>query len=235
EYANAVVFAIKEVCDGQEVPTPVIVSESGRAITAHHSVLLVPVLEGHRRNELIPVELPEESHASIEAMQKILGNVRDPEALPEEIIEAYHDIEEIRIEARTLFNLGFLGLEQLAAVEDLYWCTARGLLDRLRAAELDPIPAEVLELEEKLTDRYLCDFSVFQSILDHWAIGQSFPILPIDRLDEKPDRRAVVVDLTCDSDGKVSHYISSRTDKTVLPLHSVEPDRPYYLGFFLMG
>jgi arginine decarboxylase len=235
EYANAVVFAIKEVCDAQEVPTPIIVSESGRAITAHHSVLLVPVLEGHRRNGGDAYALPAEPHASVESLIKVLDNVRNPEREPEELIEAYHDIEEIRIESRTLFSLGYLELTQLAAVEDLYWSIARELLERLRTAELDPTPAEVLELEEKLTDRYLCDFSVFQSILDHWAIDQSFPILPVDRLDEKPDRRAVLVDLTCDSDGKVSHYISALNDKSFLPVHSLKADQPYYLGFFLMG
>lgn len=235
EYANAVVFAIKEVCDAQEVPTPIIVSESGRAITAHHSVLLVPVLEGHRPNSPIRVPLPAEPHPAVESLQKILDQVRHPEREPEELIEAYHDSEEIRVEARTLFSLGYLELGQLANTEELYWAVARELLDRLRRADIEPTPAEVLELEEKLTDRYLCDFSVFQSILDHWAIDQSFPILPIDRLDEKPDRRAVVVDLTCDSDGKVSHYISSLSDKSFLPVHSLEGDRPYYLGFFLMG
>jgi len=235
EYANAVVFAIKEVCDAQEVPTPIIVSESGRAITAHHSVLLVPVLEGHRRNGGESVKLPAEPHPAVESLAKILDNVRNPDREPEELIEAYHDIEEIRIESRTLFSLGYLELGQLATVEELYWSIARDLLARLRPAEIDPTPAEVLELEEKLTDRYLCDFSIFQSILDHWAIDQSFPILPIDRLDEKPDRRAVLVDLTCDSDGKVSHYVSALDDKGVLPVHSLDGDRPYYLGFFMMG
>jgi arginine decarboxylase len=235
EYANAVVYAIKEVCDDQEVPTPIIVTESGRALTAHHSVLLVPVLEGSRRNTVEPVELPAEPHQSVESLAKILRNVRDPEQEPEELIEAYHDTEEVRVEARTLFSLGYLALDQLAAVEDLYWSIARDLYERLRAAELDPTPAEVLELEEKLTDRYLCDFSVFQSILDHWAIDQSFPILPIDRLDERPDRRAIIVDLTCDSDGKVSHYISALPDKSALPVHATDGDKPYYLGFFLMG
>jgi arginine decarboxylase len=235
EYANAVVFAIKEVCDAQEVPNPIIVSESGRAITAHHSVLLVPVLEGHRRNGGEQVQVPADPHPAVESLAKILDNVRNPDREPEELIEAYHDIEEIRIESRTLFSLGYLELGQLATVEELYWSIARDLLARLRPAEIDPTPAEVLELEEKLTDRYLCDFSIFQSILDHWAIDQSFPILPIDRLDERPDRRAVLVDLTCDSDGKVSHYVSALDDKGVLPVHSLEADRPYFLGFFLMG
>lgn len=235
EYANAVVYAIKEVCDAREVPTPVIVSESGRAITAHHSVLLVPVLEGNRQNGGNEPVTEVEPHPALESLQKILHNVRDPDREPEELIEACHDIEEIRIETRTLFSLGYMALDQLAAVEEHYWKIARDLLDRLRGADLDPTPAEVLELEEKLTDRYLCDFSVFQSILDHWAIGQSFPILPIDRLDERPDRRAVIVDLTCDSDGKVGHYISALNDKSFLPVHGVEADTPYYLGFFLMG
>jgi len=235
EYANAVVFSVKEVCDAQEVPPPVIVSESGRAITAHHSVLLVPVIDSQRRNGDARPEMPAEPHTTVETLTGILDSVRDPEREPAELIEAYHDIEEIRNEVNTLFTLGYLELEQLAAAESLYWIIARELLPRLRSAELEPVPREVLELEERLTDRYLCNFSVFQSILDHWAIDQSFPILPIDRLDERPDGRAVVVDLTCDSDGKVSHYISALDDKSFLPVHGLEPGRPYYLGFFLMG
>lgn len=235
EYANAVVFSVKEVCDAREVPPPVIVSESGRAITAHHSVLLVPVIDSQRRNGDARPEMPDEPHTTVETLAGILDSVRDPEREPPELIEAYHDIEEIRNEVNTLFTLGYLELEQLAAAESLYWIIARELLPRLRSAELEPVPREVLELEERLTDRYLCNFSVFQSILDHWAIDQSFPILPIDRLDEQPDRRAVVVDLTCDSDGKVSHYISALDDKSFLPVHALDPDRPYYLGFFLMG
>ncbi len=235
EYANAVVFAVKEVCDDQEVATPVLVSESGRAITAHHSVLLVPVLDGYRRPGIAPEELPRERHSTVESLLDVLGNVRAPDCAVEELVEAYHDSEEVRTEANTLFGLGYLELEQLAAVEGLYWEIARELLPRLQAAELDPSPPEIHELETRLTERYLCDFSVFQSILDHWAIDQAFPILPIDRLDERPERRAVLVDLTCDSDGKVSHYISALEDKSFLPVHALRSSENYYLGFFLMG
>jgi len=134
-----------------------------------------------------------------------------------------------------MFRLGYLSLEQDALVERLYWSNCSLLLRRLREADPDPLPPEYHDLEERLTDQYLCDFSVFQSVLDHWAIGQAFPIMPLERLAERPDRRAMLVDLTCDSDGKVSEYVSSNDDKSFLELHALRPGEPYYLGFFLMG
>lgn len=235
EYANAVVYAVKEVCDAREVPPPVLVSESGRAITAHHSVLIVPVLGTHRPDTPLDGNLPEKPHATVKGLKKILDQMRRKNPPPEELLESYHDAKDARNEADQLFTLGYLPLEQLAAVQRLYWTVCAELLPRLRAADLDPVPDELAELEERLTDLYLCDFSVFQSMLDHWAIGQGFPIMPIDRLEENPNRRGVMVDLTCDSDGKVSHYISALDDKTFLPVHVLQPGKPYYIGIFLVG
>jgi arginine decarboxylase len=235
EYANAVVYAVKDVCDAREVPPPVIVSESGRAITAHHSVLIVPVLGTHRPDGPVEGELPEKPHKTVKGLKKILDGLRRRNNTPEELLEAYHDAKDARNEADQLFALGYLALDQLAAVQRLYWNVCSEILPGLRAAELDPVPDELPELEERLTDLYLCDFSVFQSMLDHWAIEQGFPVMPIDRLEENPGRRGVMVDLTCDSDGKISHYISSLDDKSFLPVHGLKPDEPYYIGIFLVG
>ena len=235
EYANAVVYAVKEVCEAREVAPPVLVSESGRAITAHHSVLIVPVLGTHHPDQQQDGELPDKPHKTAKGMKKILDGLRRRHSKPEELLEAYHDAKDLRNEADQLFSLGYLALEQLAAVQRLYWGVCREILPGLRAAELDPVPAELAELEERLTDLYLCNFSVFQSMLDHWAIGQGFPIMPIDRLEESPGRRGVVVDLTCDSDGKVSNYISALDDKSFLPMHALQPEVPYYIGIFLVG
>jgi arginine decarboxylase len=235
EYANAVVFEVKEVCDAREAPPPILVSESGRAITAHHSVLIVPVIGTHRPDTPLEVELPEKPQRAVKGLKKIVDQLRRRNGRAEELLEAYHDAKDARNEADQLFSLGYLPLDQLAAVQRLYWTVCAEILPRLRAAEFDPPPDELAELEERLTDLYLCDFSVFQSMLDHWAIGQGFPIMPIDRLEENPNRRGVLVDLTCDSDGKVSHYISALDDKSFLPVHALQQDNPYYIGIFLVG
>jgi len=152
-----------------------------------------------------------------------------------QLLEAYHDIVEIHRAAATLFSVGYLSLENNALVERLYWSSCSAILRRLRQADPDPVPAEFHELEDKLVDQYLCDFSVFQSMLDHWAIDQPFPIVPLKHLDQRPSRRALLVDLTCDSDGKVSQYVSSHDDKNFLQLHPLNANERYFLGFFLMG
>jgi arginine decarboxylase len=233
EYANAVVWTIKEVCDAKGVPTPTLVTESGRALTAHHSVLIVSVLGAHAKDDpALDLTVPENAAEPVRALAKILA------ALPKtrrqsELLEAFHDVNEKLEEVRQLFTLGYLPLEERALAESIYWRICTGLLKALRRNPDAPRP-EILELEDKLSELYLCNFSVFQSMLDHWAIGQPFPIVPIDRLDERPEKRAVLVDLTCDSDGKVTHYVSAR-DSRFLPVHGTVNGTPYYLGFFLMG
>lgn len=234
EYANAVVFTVKEVCESNEVKAPVIVTESGRALTAHHSMLIVPVLGAHGKDDPGAVlEVPADAEEPVLALQRILSYLPKLTQM-NELLEAYHDSNERLEELRALFALGYLDLEQRALGESLYWRACSQLLAPLKRAGNASVP-EIAELEGYLTDQYLCDFSVFQSMLDHWAIGQPFPIMPIDRLDERPTRRGVLVDLTCDSDGKVSHYVSSHADNRFLPLHPLEHDEEYYLGFFLMG
>ncbi|HZD53934.1 MAG TPA: biosynthetic arginine decarboxylase [Woeseiaceae bacterium] len=239
EYANTVVYAVMEVCDDRNVPYPVLVSESGRAITAHHSLLVVQALGAYQKDRVPQGHVPPpDAHPMLEDLAEILKRFSGPGAKVHpvsQLLEACHDVVEIHRNAATLFGIGHLSLEQNALIERYYWSCCSAILDQLRAAEPDPVPAEYHELEDKLVDQYLCDFSVFQSMLDHWAIEQPFPIVPLHRLDERPGRRALIVDLTCDSDGKVSHYVSSRDDRKFLELHALEPGRPYWLGFFLMG
>ena len=239
EYANAVVYSVMDVCDAKEVPHPVLISESGRAITAHHSVLVVEILGAFRKDRIGEnFDLPEDAATMVHDLYEILQRLEqadDGRFSLGELREAYHDVVEMHREAATLFGIGYLSLEQNALTERLYWSSCSAILRHMRALEPDPLPVEFHELEDKLVDQYLCDFSVFQSMLDHWAIDQAFPIVPLQRLDERPARRALLVDLTCDSDGKVSHYVSSNEDRKFLELHALTPGERYYLGFFLMG
>jgi arginine decarboxylase len=235
EYANAVVSTVKEVCDAQDVPVPTLVTESGRAITAHHSVLIVPVLAAHTRDEL-PVGDPvsDDAHESLKGLAAVLAALPDL-AGTQELLEAFHDTKERQADIRSLFMLGYIGLDERALADRLFWAVCRQVLDRLEVEDSGSTPPEVGELETLLTDQYLCDFSVFQSMLDHWAIGQPFPIMPISRLSEQPSRRGVLVDITCDSDGKVSQYISALADNRFLPVHALNESERYFMGFFLMG
>jgi arginine decarboxylase len=234
EYANVVVFAVKEICEERSVPMPTLLSESGRALTAHHSVLVVPVLGVHRPDAPPMPEPLAEQPAVVKRMQAAAQEASHVHSRGK-LTEVIHDAQDARLEAEQLARLGYLNIEHLAFVESLYWRTAREVLQRFTALDIEPRPAEQLELEKQLTDLYLCDFSVFQSILDHWAIGQVFPVMPLDRLDEEPGRRGQIVDLTCDSDGKIAQYVSANANKAWLPLHDYRPGEPYYLGVFLVG
>ena len=239
EYANAVVYAIKDVCDARKVVHPTLLSESGRAMTAHHSVLVVETLGAFQKDRAeSDLLIAPGAHRITHGLGDILARLRDT---PEddfgvnELIEAYHDVVEIHQEAATLFAMGYLPLEQNALIERMYWSSCSALLRLLRAANPDSVPQEQYDLQELLVDQYLLDFSVFQSVLDHWAIQQPFPIVPLARLNERPTRRALLVDLTCDSDGKITQYVSSNDDKKFLELHPLIPGERYCLGFFLMG
>lgn len=234
EYANVIVFAVKDICDEREVPTPTLLSESGRAITAHHSMLVMPVIGVHRPDSP-PMNAAAENAPPV--VKRMAAAYREAKAVRARgaLTEVIHDAQETRLEAEQLSRLGYLDMESLAHAESLYWSIAREVLRKFTALNLSPAPVEQTDLETQLTDLYLADFSVFQSILDHWAIGQVFPIMPLDRLDEEPQRRGQIVDLTCDSDGKIDQYVSSHTNKSWLPLHEYKPDEPYYLGVFLVG
>src|SRR3954462_2981465 len=229
EYANDVVFRIKSVCDEAGVPHPTIVSESGRAVVAYHSVLVFDVLgtSNFDRND-VPEEVPEDAPQPI---QDLYATLRDLNK--KNFLEGYHDSLERMEEVLNLFNLGYLSIELRALAERLFWAVGRKLQRICR--ELDFVPEELQNLDTMMSDTYFCNFSVFQSMPDSWAIKQLFPIMPIHRLDEAPTRRAVLGDITCDSDGKVDQFIDRRDVRGTLELHPFTPGEPYYLAGFLVG
>jgi arginine decarboxylase len=237
EYVNAVVYTVKEICDAEKVAHPTLVSESGRALTAHHSVLIVEVIAANARDngeEPIPPERID--HPQVSDLAKLLSSVADKrrKSLPV-LLETFHDAAEKRQEIGLLFELGYLSLEQKSVAESLYWSICTTINRMLQKRNSEQLPKDLQGMKEQLIDQYLCDFSVFQSILDYWAIGQVFPIMPIQRLNEQPSRQATLVDLTCDSDGKVDRFISPVGSKNALEVHRLIDGEPYYLGFFLMG
>ncbi len=239
EYANAIVFSVKEVCDHEEVPHPTLVTENGRALTAHHSVLIMEVLGTTSKITIEPKFSPRKrDHEIVQELYREYDGIRldgDGRYNLGQLLEAYHDAVEQREKADALFAFGYLDLEQKALAEKLFWSICHAINERVRRVAPDWIPAELLELDERLTDQLLCDFSVFQSMLDYWSIGQRFPIMPIHRLDERPALRATIVDLTCDSDGKINRFVSPDGDKRHLEVHPLREGERYFLGCFLMG
>src|SRR5262245_38850864 len=239
EYVNAVVYSVKEVCDAEKVPHPILVSESGRALTAHHSVLIVEAIAANVRESVENGTIAEPTnHAPVDDLGKLLASVSDKSSRRKSLpflLEVFHDAAEKRQEATLLFELGYLTLDQKAAAERFYWSTCTAVNRLLQKRDPDTLPNDLVAMREQLNDQYLCDFSVFQSILDYWAIGQVFPIMPVHRLNEQPTRMATLVDLTCDSDGKVDRFVSPFGTKNALELHPLIEGEPYYLGFFLMG
>ncbi len=228
EYANDIVFGMMELCDAESVPHPTIVSESGRAVVAHHAVLVVDVLGvGELSVGGTPEAPPESSHL---ALRHLFESFRDVSR--KSLLEAYHDAQEYRDECLSLYSLGHLSLQERVMVEDIYWALCRKILRIVR--EMDEVPEELEGLEKQLADTYFCNFSVFQSAPDSWAIDQLFPVVPLHRHNEEPTRRAVLADITCDSDGKIDNFIDRRDVKHVLELHPVNGD-DYYLGIFLVG
>jgi arginine decarboxylase len=228
EYANDIVFGLMEVCDAHGVPHPTIVSESGRATVAHHAVLVIDVLGvSEFAVGTLPKKPPEDAEPSL---RHLFDTYR--EVSRKNVIEAYHDAISARDECLSLFSLGHLSLAHRGLAEDLFWAICQKVLKISRS--LPEVPEELEGLERSLADTYFCNFSVFQSLPDSWAIDQLFPIVPIHRLDEEPVNRAVLADITCDSDGKIDHFIDRRDVKDFLELHAFQ-DEPYYLGCFLVG
>ncbi len=228
EYANDVVSVLMDICDESEVPHPVIVSESGRALVAHHSVLLFNVLGV---NELVPQSEPEKPG---EEDHRVLSDLYDAfhSVTRKRYQEAYHDAVTLRDEAIQLFNHGMLNLQERARAEAL---TMQIFFKILRTTEeLDYVPDDLADLPANLSDTYFCNFSIFQSVPDHWAVKHLFPVMPIHRLNERPTRRGVLVDVTCDSDGKMDEFIDLRDVRDWLPMHPLN-GQPYYLGVFLLG
>ena len=229
EYARDIVYTVMEVCDSESVAHPTLVSESGRAIVAHHSVLIVETfgsIEKNSRSE--PVVPAPEDPQIVSDILEIRNDFNKKNRL-----ENLHDAQEIRERAQSMFDLGLLDLRAKARVETIYWQIAESIVEMFRTMRY--IPEEVKEMEIALGDQFLCNFSVFQSLLDHWALGQLFPVMPIHRLNELPDRNATLVDITCDSDGKVAKFVDLQDVKETLPLHRWKPGQPYYIGFFLAG
>jgi arginine decarboxylase len=234
EYTNDVVYYVGDVCNAEKVPHPEIVSESGRALVAHHSVLIVEVFGaiGKVRPD-VKFTYGENEHPLVRELFDIKKNFGRLNKL-----EAYHDSLERREDAHNMFTLGMLELPDKAKIEHLYWEISEAVVRSFRGEAY--IPEEIRKLEDSLGDQYVCNFSVFQSLLDHWALGQLFPIMPISRLNERPTREATLVDITCDSDGQINKFIDLRDVRDTLGLHELITNEngqidPYYLGFFLMG
>jgi arginine decarboxylase len=227
-YANDVVAGIKDACTIAKIPVPTLISESGRAISSHQSVLIFDVLG---TNE-IRVNQPAPAQAS---EHRLIQNLYETYELiaPENVQETYNDATQFKDEALSLFTLGYLGLLERSRAEQIYWACCQKI--QSIAQTLDDVPEELAELETIMASMYYVNLSVFQSAPDSWAIDQLFPIMPIHRLDEEPDQRATLADLTCDSDGKIDRFIDLRDVKSVLELHRLKPDEPYYLAMFLNG
>jgi arginine decarboxylase len=228
EYANDIVFGVMELCDSAGIPHPTLVSESGRALVAHHALLIVDVLGvGEFRAGPPPETLPEHTPPPIRYLHDTLREISR-----KNLLEAYHDAAGYRDEILSLYNLSHLSLTERVLGEDLYWALALKILRLVR--ESNEVPEELEGLERQLADTYFCNFSIFQSLPDAWAIDQLFPVVPIHRLNEEPTRRGVLADITCDSDGKIDHFIDRRDVKPVLELHPFG-EEDYYLGIFLVG
>lgn len=228
EYANDVVFSIMEACDRAGVAHPTLVSESGRAVVAHHAVLVTEVLGCSEMDVAKVADRAPDDAPSV--VKNLYATFRD--VTRKNILEAFHDALEYKEECLTLFSLGHLSLDQRVEAENIFWALCQKILRIAR--ELEEIPEELETLERQVSDTYFCNFSVFQSLPDSWAIDQLFPIMPIHRLNEKPTRQAVLADITCDSDGKIDHFIDRRDVKDVLSLHALNND-DYYIGIFLVG
>ena len=228
EYVNDSISSLVDACIKNDIPQPNIITESGRSLTAHHSVLIFEVLEtatlpSWDENE----EISDSDHELVHDMYQLWESINQPR-----LIESWHDALQIREEALDLFGLGMLDLRTRAQVERLFWSVAREVF--AIASEIKHAPEELKKISKMLPDKYFCNFSLFQSLPDSWAIDQIFPIMPISRLDEKPDRTATIQDITCDSDGKIDNFISTRNFNYHLPVHTLTKE-PYYIGVFLVG
>ncbi len=229
EYARDIVWNIMDICDSEKVAHPILVSESGRAIVAHHSILVVEAFGAIEKDK---------ARLKAEPTAKDPKQVSDILELQKSItaqnwMECLHDAQQIKEQMQSMFELGLLELESKAKIEQAYWQIAQQVVTFSQGMKY--VPDEVRELEISLGDQYVCNFSVFQSLLDHWALGQLFPVTPIDHLDRRPDRNATLVDITCDSDGKISKFVDLQDVKDTLPVHQLTPGEPYLVGFYLMG
>ena len=229
EYVNDSISTLVDVSDKNGIPHPNIITESGRALTAHHSVLIFEVLETATLPEWDDEEvIAPDAHELVQELYGIWDSLNQ-----NKMLEAWHDAQQIREEALDLFSHGIVDLKTRAQIERLYWSVTREISQI--ASGLKHAPDEFRKLDKLLADKYFCNFSLFQSLPDSWAIDQIFPIMPIQRLDERPDRTATLQDITCDSDGKIANFISTRNVSHDLPVHSLKGKDAYYIGVFLVG
>jgi len=230
EYAADIVSELREICDSAKVEHPTIISESGRALVAHHSVLVFDVLGVNEmmRDTAVPQPNGEPEHQLVSDFRRVLDKVS-----PRNLQEAYNDLMDLKEQTNQLFVLGMLDLRTRGLADAIFWAGARKI-DQLMMG-MEYIPEDLEALRRRMFDTYYCNFSVFQSVPDHWAVGSLFPIVPLQRLNEEPKRRAVLADLTCDSDGKIAKFIDLHDVKSTLPLHDVNDKDSYYIGVFLVG
>jgi len=229
EYVNDSISTLVDACVKNNIPQPNIITESGRSLAAHHSVLVFQVLETATLPEWDEDEkLPEDAHEMVKELYEMWDEMNQSG-----LIETWHDAQQIREESLDLFSLGLLDLVTRAQIEKLYWSIAREVYQM--AMNMKHAPEELRKISKMLPDKYFCNFSLFQSLPDSWAIDQVFPIVPIARLDEKPIRTATLQDITCDSDGKIDNFINMNSYTYHLPVHSLNKKEPYYIGVFLVG
>ncbi len=229
EYVNDCIYTLVETANRNNIPHPNIITEGGRSLTAHHSVLIVDVLESVTAPQMPEDFQPgEDDHKLVHDLTEIWDKLSS-----RSMLEDWHDAEDIREEALDLFRHGIIDLKTRAQIESLYWAITHEIAEL--AHHQKHVPDELRKLDKQMADKYFCNFSLFQSMPDSWALDQLFPIMPIARLNEQPTRSAMLQDITCDSDGKISTYVNGGQQTSYLPLHPVKPDEHYYIGVFLVG
>jgi len=232
EYCSTIIYNIKDICEQEKVPQPIVISESGRATVAYHSVLITEAfanVERKTESKLMKVTDSDKEHKIIRDLLSLRRRIPNKKNLT----EVYHALRQIREESIRLFDVGLLDIVVKAKVDNLFWQMTEQI--DVKSLAIGHESEEIEELRSSLSDQYVCNFSIFQSLLDNWAIGQLFPIIPIHRLNEEPIHRGTLVDITCDSEGKIDAFIDPKEDvKAFVPLHPIGKD-PYYLGIFLSG
>ena len=229
EYVNDCVSTFVDASNKHGIPHPNIITESGRSVAAHHSILVINVLETASLPEMSEeFEAKDTDHQLVRELYKIWDNINS-----RNMLEDWHDAEQIREESLELFSHGLVDLKTRAEIEAMYWSVCHEI--NILAKGMKHVPDELRNLDKLLADKYFCNFSLFQSLPDSWAIDQLFPVMPIQRLNERPTRKATLQDITCDSDGKISNFVTGGRTGNVLPVHSLRRNEPYYLGVFLVG
>lgn len=229
EYVNDCVYTFVDAANKNDIPHPNVITESGRSLAAHHSILVIDVLETASLPEMPEeFEAKETDHQLVRELYKIWDNLDS-----RNMLEDWHDAEQIREECLELFSHGMVDLKTRAEIEAMYWSVCNEI--NTLAKNMKHAPEELRSLDKLLADKYFCNFSLFQSLPDSWAIDQLFPVMPIQRLNERPTRKATLQDITCDSDGKISNFVAGGRASHVLPVHTLKRNEPYYLGVFLVG